>query len=79
MGHFLSQGADLKAYQVLVLGVGCFGLFSVLAKMPIRGGAPQPETVSQRAHFALMRQALGDAPFRRFLWGLVIVALATHA
>ncbi len=26
-----------------------------------------------------MRQALGDAPFRRFLWGLVIMALATHA
>ena len=54
MGHFLSQGADLQAYQVLVLCAACFGLFSVLAKMPIRGGAPQPETVFQRAHFSLM-------------------------
>lgn len=79
MGHFLSEGADLRAYQLLVLIAASFGLLSVLVKMPIGGGDPQPESVSQRAHFALLRQALRDAPFRRFLWGLVIMSLATHA
>ena len=79
MGHFLSEGADLHAYQVLVLLAASFGLLSVLVKMPIGGGDPQPEGVSQRAHFSLLRDALRDAPFRRFLWGLVIMSLATHA
>ncbi len=79
MGHFLSEEADLQAYQVLVLLAASFGLLSVLVKMPIRGGESQPESVSQRAHFSLLREALRDAPFRRFLWGLVIISLATHA
>ena len=79
MGHFLSERADLHAYQVLVLLAASFGLLSVLVKMPIGGGDPQPEGVSQRAHFSLLRDALRDAPFRRFLWGLVIMSLATHA
>ena len=79
MGHFLLEGADLRAYQILVLLAASFGLISVLVKMPIGGGGPQREAVSQRAHFSLLRQALRDAPFRRFLWGLVIMSLATHA
>lgn len=79
MGHFLSDGADLRAYQMLVVLAASFGLLSVLVKMPIGGGDPQPQAVSQRAHFSLLRAALRDAPFRRFLWGLVIMSLATHA
>ena len=79
MGHFLSERADLRAYQVLVLLAASFGLLSVLVKMPIGGSDPQSEGVSQRAHFSLLRDALRDAPFRRFLWGLVIMSLATHA
>lgn len=56
-----------------------FGLISVLVKMPIGGGNPQPESVSQRTHFSLLREAVCDVLFRRFLWGLVIMSLATHA
>jgi MFS family permease len=78
-GYFLSQRSGLGAYQVLILTAAAFGLVSVLVKLPVQGGGPAPGVVSQRAHFRCMRLALRDGDFRRFLWGLGAIALATQA
>ncbi len=78
-GTFLSAHPGLSAYQQLIL-LGCtFGLASVLVKLPIPGGRPSPDAGSQRAHFGAMRQALRSPGLRRFLWGLLLVTLATQA
>jgi MFS family permease len=78
-GSFLTGQEGFASYQKLILIGSVFGLASVLVKMPIKGGGPNPSIVSQKAHFRHMRQALSDQAFRRFLWGLGIVALSTHA
>ena len=78
-GSFLGGQEGFVPYQQLILVGSVFGLASVLVKMPIQGGAPDPSIVSQKAHFRYMGQALRDAGFRRFLWGLGMVSLATHS
>lgn len=78
-GTFLSAHPGLAAFQQLIL-LGCaFGLASVLVKLPLPGGRPSLAAGSQRAHFGAMRQALRDLGLRRFLWGLLLVTLATQA
>ncbi|MBT4978258.1 MAG: MFS transporter [Gemmatimonadetes bacterium] len=75
--YMLGSGMGIGRFQV-VIAVGCaLGLVGIVLKFPIPGGAPLAKRTDQRTHFSQMRQAVRDRGFRRFLFGLGVLALAT--
>ena len=75
--YMLGSGTEISRFQV-VIAVGCaLGLVGIVLKSRIPGGAPLAKRTDQRTHFRQIREVMRDRDFRRFLFGLGVLALAT--
>jgi MFS family permease len=78
MGNGPGDGpaGGLDRYMLLIAVGVVFGLISVVCAVPVPGGAPVRQRISQAAHFRGMLDALLNRDFALYLIGLAVVTLA---
>ena len=78
--YYLENGPiRLISFQSLLIIGSIFGLLSVIAKLPVPGGRPNPISPSYKNYFLDLKRPLFDKAFYRFIIGLSLVSVGTHS